>query len=219
MPRAVVFDFDGLITDTETAEFQSWQRVYADHRAELPRALWQTAIGTEGAFDPYRDLAERTGRAIDRDAVREQCHEYLRPLLAALEPLPGVLDWIDAAQREGLAVAIASSSPASWVDRGLDTLGLSDRFSVRATRDQVKRAKPSPELYELALERLGVSAGEAVALEDSPHGVEAATRAGLFCVAVPGPMTRDMSFEAADLVVASLVDAPLERVRALVRAR
>jgi putative hydrolase of the HAD superfamily len=106
-------------------------------------------------------------------------------------------------------VGLASSSPVEWAERFLARLGLRDRFAVLATRERVARSKPAPDLYELALAELGVTAGDALAVEDSPNGVAAAKAAGLFCVAVPNPLTVGLALDNADVVLHSLDDRPL----------
>ena len=113
-----------------------------------------------------------------------------------------------------MKLAIASSSPHWWVDGHLTRLGLRAAFETLATADDVERVKPDPALYALALQRLGVAAAEAFAVEDSPHGVAAARSAGLACIAVPGPMTANEEFGAATLQMTSLADRTLEAMLA-----
>jgi beta-phosphoglucomutase-like phosphatase (HAD superfamily) len=107
-----------------------------------------------------------------------------------------------------MQLAIASSSPMEWVDPHVERLGLRHFFEQIVTADRVDAAKPAPDLYLRAVELLGVDPREVIALEDSPNGVAAAKAAGLYCIAVPGPMTRTLSFEAADAVLPSLESRP-----------
>jgi HAD superfamily hydrolase (TIGR01509 family) len=213
MRGALIFDFDGLVLDTESTDFQAWHSVYADFGRSLPRDRWQSSIGTDGrAFEPFRHLQEITGQALVEAEVRAMRRARRDRLVADLTPLPGVLDWIEGARRHGLALAIASSSPRSWVAGHLERVGLLSAFDLLMTADHVERVKPDPALYRQALEALDVAPARALALEDSPHGVAAAKGAGLYCVAVPGPMTRDLSFGAADLVLDSLAAASIEDI-------
>jgi HAD superfamily hydrolase (TIGR01509 family) len=213
MRGALIFDFDGLVVDTESTDFEAWRSVYADHGQTLPLDRWQSSIGTDGrSFEPFRHLREITGQPLVESEVRTLRRARHDRLAAHLRPLPGVVDWIEASRRHGLALAIASSSPHSWVTEHLGRIGLLSAFDLLMTSDHVERVKPDPALYRQALEALGVAPARALALEDSPHGVTAAKAAGLYCVAVPGPMTRNLSFHAADLVLDSLAAASLDEI-------
>ena len=209
MIRAIVFDFDGLILDTELPEFQSWQEIYAAHGCTLPFAVWARGIGTTEAFDPYAYLEEQLGRAVDREVVRLQQRQQCDARIAAQAVLPGVHDYIAEARRLGLQLGVASSSSRAWVSGHLTRLDLQQHFVCITCRDDVPRTKPDPALYRAALAMLGVRPEEAIALEDSPNGILAAKRAGLFCVAVPNVLTCQLPLGQADLQLPSLAALPL----------
>ena len=126
--------------------------------------------------------------------------------------LPGIAACISSAKRRGLKLAIASSSTQKWVTRNLRKFELLDQFDAICTSDHVSAVKPDPALYLLALETLGVKAGEAIAFEDSPNGILAAKRAGIFCIAVPNPLTKDLPLELADRRLGSLEEFDLDDV-------
>lgn len=212
--RALVFDFDGLILDTEGPEFAAWTEVYAEHGQSIVLEDWARCIGTVGGFDPYSDLEARIGRPLDRDSVRARRRLRCAELIARETVRPGVAAYLDEADRRGLRLAVASSSPRGWVGTHLDRLGLTGRFLCLLCADDVAVVKPDPALYLSALAALGVEANDAIALEDSPNGILAAKRAGLTCVAVPNPLTGQLDLSQADLVVESLIDLPLERLAA-----
>lgn len=213
MLKAVIFDLDGTIIDTETPEFVAWQEAYAELGAVLEPAAWAQAIGTsDSGWDPYTHLESLLGAPVDRAALRAARHVRFDELMAAAEPRAGIVAWLDEARDLGLRVGLASSSSAPWVTRFLDALGLRERFEVLATRDRVTRSKPAPELYQLALHDLGVRPDEALAVEDSPNGVAAAKAAGLFCVAVPNPMTATLDLSGADVVLRSLADGSIREL-------
>ena len=213
MMKALILDFDGLILDTESTDFESWCVVYHNHGVRLPREEWVKAIGTDGkAFDPIARLIELTGRALEADILREARRRVRDTLVERLEPLPGVLAWLEEARRRRMRLAIASSSPRSWVEKHLERAELRHHFAELVTAEQVPRVKPDPALYERALSVLGVRPDEALAVEDSPHGVAAARAARLRCVAVPGPMTRGCDFAEANLLLGSLSERTLEDV-------
>jgi HAD superfamily hydrolase (TIGR01509 family) len=211
--RGLLFDFDGLIVDTERSSLASWQELYREHGQELPLDRWATVIGTIGGFDPFAHLDELAG-PLDREGVLGRRQERELALADVEELRPGVLDYLEGARELGLATAVVSSSWRGWVDRHLGRVGLAERFDAIVTADgDPARAKPRPTLYLEALDLLGLEAHEAVALEDSPNGVRAAKGAGVLCVAVPSSATRALELGEPDLVLDSLAEVPL---RALV---
>jgi HAD superfamily hydrolase (TIGR01509 family) len=213
--QALIFDFDGLILDTEWPDFRSWQETYQDYGCTLSRAEWSRWIGTLGLFDPYAHLEEALGRALDRNEVRAKRRARFHALMDGQQMLPGVQTMIDAARGRGLQLGIASSSPRSWVWGFLAPLGLSDTFDTVQCSDDVGATKPDPAAYLAALAALDVDARQAIALEDSPNGVRAAKRAGLYCLAVPNSMTRGLVEDQADLQVDSLADLSLDDLLAI----
>ena len=208
--RALLFDFDGLILDTELASRAGWELLYHDHGHELPPELWATVVGTTQApFDPMGHLEELVGEPLDREALNERRYTHEIALIEAEELRPGISEYFAVARERGLKRAIVSSSPRSWVDMHLERLEEAVGWDAICTADRdPARAKPRPTLYLEALDLLDASAGEAVAFEDSPNGVLAAKAAGIFCVAVPNEVTRDLGLEeaGADLVLDSLAD-------------
>jgi HAD superfamily hydrolase (TIGR01509 family) len=211
----VVFDFDGLILDTELPVFRCWQEIYADHGCELPFDLWADCIGTADTFDPVVDLTARVGRPLDGAALDALHRVRTDELIAAETIRPGVLDYLEAARALGVKLAVASSSSRAWVAGHLERLGVLERFEVLKCADDVARVKPDPALYRAACEHLGVPPARAVAIEDSPNGILAAKRAGLFCVAVPNALTGRLALDAADLRLASLSELPLAELLTL----
>ena len=216
MPRtfkAIVFDFDGLIVDTEVPEYEAWLGIFRSYGVDLPLSVWTPHIGGgNDGFDIYAHLAELTGRHVDRDALRVRRRADFAELFKNAVPLPGVEDYIATAKKRGMRIGIASSSPRRWVDPKLEQIGLSHTFDTVVCSDDVGSAKPDPASYLEALDDLGVTSDEAFALEDSPTGVQGAKNAGLLCVAVPGAMTRDRSYDHADMRIKSLADVPLEEL-------
>jgi HAD superfamily hydrolase (TIGR01509 family) len=217
MIQALVFDFDGLILDTEVPDFESWQEVYAGFGCSLPFADWAACIGTSsGAFDVCGYLEQQLGREIDREEVHARRRLRCREMIAAQPIMPGVEEYLTEAAQLGMMLAVASSSDRAWVTGHLTRLGLIEHFhSVRCAED-VRNIKPDPELYRAALDALGVEPHQAIALEDSPHGVRAAKAAGLFCVAVPNALTGQLALDHADLRLTSLAELRLEDLLARV---
>jgi HAD superfamily hydrolase (TIGR01509 family) len=215
--KLVVFDFDGLILDTEVPVYDAWQEIYGDHGVTLAFDKWAQCIGTADVFDPCLDLETALGRALDAAALRGRHRARTDALIAAQAVLPGVREYVDEARRLGLRLGVASSSDRRWVEGHLERLQLRERFDVIRCADDVPSVKPDPALYRAVLDAMGVRPEDAVALEDSPNGVLAAKRAGLACVAVPNPLTARLDLSAADLRLASLAELPLPEL--LVRLR
>jgi HAD superfamily hydrolase (TIGR01509 family) len=217
--RLVVFDFDGLILDTEAPVYDAWQAIYAEHGQTLAFEKWAECIGTADVFDPGRELASLCGRALDVDALAERHRRACDALIATQPVLPGVHDYLEEARCLGVRLGVASSSGRAWVHGHLERLGLHRHFEVIRCREDVPVVKPDPALYLAVLEATGVPAGEAVALEDSPNGVWAAKRAGMASVAVPNVLTARLDLAHADLRLASLAELPLAALLARLRAR
>lgn len=217
--RALVFDFDGLILETEGVLVRAWEAVWSDHGHELERDLWLANLGTKDSVDLHTELEVRVGRVLDREKLRARREAVREHAFAVLGAQPGVVDYLADARAMGLSTAIASSSPSSWVEGHLARLGLVDEFvCIRCYEGEGSRwdAKPAPDLYLAAVDELGVAPQEAVAFEDSPNGIAAAKAAGLLCVAVPNDVTRDLDLSGADLIVPSLADQPLRDVLAAI---
>ncbi|BAS27872.1 phosphoglycolate phosphatase [Limnochorda pilosa] len=192
-----MLDLDGTIIDTESALYDAWEEVYGRRGAVLPLEEWMRCVGTSpDAFDPYAYLEGLVGHRLDRRALEAEVEQAAAAHLARLRPRDGVVALVEAARREGLGLAVASSSGRPWVERFLEQAGLTAAIDVLATADDVARVKPAPDLYLLALGRLGVEASEALAVEDSPNGARAALAAGLRCVVVPNPLTAGEVFPA-----------------------
>jgi HAD superfamily hydrolase (TIGR01509 family) len=212
--RSLIFDFDGLIVDTEGPDFESWQEVYGLYGCQLPVEAWGQVVGGTGAsdFDPVTHLEGLCGQKLDREEIWVNRRAKYLDSIANQPVLPGVVDYLDAAEDLGLSLAIASSSPENWVRGHLARLGLYGRFNAIKTADDVKRTKPDPELYLAALDALQVQPSEAVVFEDSPNGVKAAKAAGIFCVAIPNGVTSQLKFEGADLRLNSMAELPLREM-------
>ena len=213
MIKALIFDFDGLILETEGPVYQSWLDLYASYNLTLSLSDWLTTIGTQDAdFDPARELERLVSKRLDWDEIEPHRKAQEQALLQAEPPLPGVADYLADARRLGLFIGLASSSSGAWVKGHLTRLGLLDYFDSLRTREHVALTKPDPALYLAVLGDLDVKPGQALALEDSPNGIRAAKRAGMYCVAVPNQLTRQLDLSEADLRLESLSSLSLENL-------
>lgn len=210
--EAVVFDLDGTIVDTESPSFESWRRTWEAHGETLLLEDWVLCVGRDwGLFDPLEELGRRV-RGLDLERVRLAKRELEDALVGATVLREGVAAWIAEAAALGLPLAVASSSPRTWVDAHLDRLGITGSFRSVHTVTEVGVTKPDPASYLAACEGLGVSPDQALAVEDSMNGTQAARAAGLRVVACPNPITVGLDLSAADLVLGSLADATLAQV-------
>jgi HAD superfamily hydrolase (TIGR01509 family) len=211
---ALILDFDGLILETETPDYEAWCDTFQRYGAELPLDVWSNVIGRHNDFfDPLDYLELQLGHAIDRAAARALKDESHARLIAAETLRPGVRELIDEARSAGIRLGVASSSRHAWVDAHLVRLGLMPHIDCVRCRDDVAKAKPDPDVYLAVLACLGVSPDETLAVEDSPNGIAAARAAGIRCVAAPNPLTARLDLSAATALVESLAGTPLSELR------
>lgn len=196
MIQALIFDFDGLILDTESPLVQAWQEIYRSYELELPVEHWAQMLGQ--STDPpeaYEHLEQQIASAVDRERIKQQRIAREAELIQDQKPLPGVEALIEEATLRGFQLAIASSSDHAWVEGHLARLNLIGHFKAILCAEDVRSTKPAPDLYMRALQDLGLQAQDAIALEDSAYGGQAALAAGLACVVIPNAITRLASFE------------------------
>jgi HAD superfamily hydrolase (TIGR01509 family) len=218
--RGLLFDFDGLLVDTESPSRLGWEELYREHGHQLPLDEWATLVGTIGApFDPFSHLEELVGEPLDRDELNTRRRARELALIDLEDLRPGIEGYLDEAKKRGLRTALVSSSSREWIERNLRRLDRLEHWDAIVAADgDTARAKPQPTLYLETLETLDLHADEAVAFEDSPNGVRAAKRAGLFCVAVPNSVTETLALDEADIVVESLAELPLDGLIARLEA-
>ncbi|MDO7908300.1 HAD family hydrolase [Paenibacillus sp. JX-17] len=209
--KAVVFDFDGLILDTETAWFRAFSQVLLEYNMELGMDVFSQGIGTHGSTlqDHIESVLEQPG--IYRE-IAQKAYEIHKTEVAELQEREGVREYLESARQQGLKIGLATSSNREWIERFLQRLGLLDYFEQIRTSDDVELVKPDPELYVQVVAALGVEPHEALAFEDSLNGLKAAKAAGLSCVIVPNPVTANLAFEHYDLRLQSMLDQPLEQL-------
>jgi len=217
--QAIIFDFDGLIIDTETTTYQAWREAFARYELELPLSVWSDAIGKGDEDNSLRFLEESLGELVDREKLVTAINVRRVELVSDTPPLPGVVEIIRDAHERGYRLAVASSSPHGWVDPQLERLGVLQMFEYVLCEEDVSETKPSPELFLTTLERLKIMPQEAIVLEDSPNGVTAAKRAGLFTIVIPNLITRQLEIDGADIWLDSLADLSFDELMEEVESR
>jgi HAD superfamily hydrolase (TIGR01509 family) len=216
MIQALIFDFDGLLVDTETPAFESWRALYAEYGHELSLELWQGALGTSHGFDALAHLAALAAQPLDQPALLAR-RLAAKHALSAVQPLlPGVREILAQARALGLSCAVASSSSREWVVEWLQQHGIEAAFTCIRAADDVILTKPAPDLFLSAAACLGVTPENCLVFEDSPNGILAAHAAGMRCVAVPGAVTRQIVLPPAELLIDSLDALPLADILAWV---
>ena len=218
MIDAFVFDFDGLIVDTEWCEFISISEQFELYGHSYAVEHFQQFVGSAWPKGWTQELIDAVGEPLDEALLHKQRRCRRDELLYATGVLPGVIELLDLAHAHGVALAVASSSTRDWVEPHLERLGLRDRFAAVLTRDDVALAKPAPDLFAAAARALDVSAARTIVFEDSFNGCTAAKAAGMVCVVAPNRITVIQDFAHADLVVPSLAQLELETLRRLVTA-
>lgn len=205
MLKGIIFDFDGIIIDTETPYFQSWQETYAFFGIELSVDEWQSTVGSSS--DPhyhYDQLEKMLGRTLNKEKIMSDRYYRQVELAKSQTVLPGVEKLIFEAKRLKLKVGLASSSGRDWVLPQLVRTHLLHHFDSIKCKDDCLLVKPSPELYNLVLQDFQINASQAIAFEDSINGVTAAKNAGIYCVAIPNTITCNHKILNADLILKSL---------------
>jgi HAD superfamily hydrolase (TIGR01509 family) len=217
--EAVVFDFDGLIIDSEWVIFESARAAFSVHGHDLTVEAWATIVGLGDDDDElmWATLVGAMGiEGFEMDTFSPTYHAQDRSDRDTLPLLPGVEVLVDSLTAARVPIGVASSSSVEWLERHLDRLGLLHRFGTLVGADLVGGVgKPAPDVYLRACADLGAEPTRSVALEDSGHGVTAAKAAGMVAVAVPSRITRHNDLTHADVVVGSLEELSLDGLEAI----
>lgn len=213
MIKAIIFDFDGLLVDTETPEFEALKQIYEEHGATLQLETYAQNIGTHiGSYNPYAHLSELLQQTIDADHVKKIHRERFHQKLEALKPRDGVISILNEAKELDLKIGLATSSNRAWIDSFFERLNLTPYFDAISTSDDVERVKPDPALYVRTMQLLDVKGDEVIAFEDSLNGSKAAVAAGIHCIAVPNPVTQHFSFDHCARQIGSMSDHTLAQL-------
>lgn len=216
--KAVIFDFDGLIVDTETVWYESFKEVLNTYGLELSVEQFARVIGTDDA-DLYSYIEKNLPSPVESVVIKDAAHKLFAVKMGEPALRDGVEDYLIEAKDLGLKVGLASSSSREWVESYLKKLNIYPYFDVIRTRDDVSRVKPDPELYVKAVEALGVAVTDAFAFEDSLNGLKAARAAGLNCVVVPNSVTAHLEFTGYCLRLSSMGDIRLKYVLNLIKQK
>lgn len=212
MIKGIIFDFDGLIFDTETIQYHVLNNIFLENGSKLPLTRWQEEIGTYTGFMPFEYLEELINRKLDHQEMEMKFQDTFHKLLLNEKARPGVEEYLKEANELGLKIGLASSSNFQWVSSHLKNLNLYEYFQCIKTSDDVEFVKPDPTLYLEAAKSLGLDAEECLVFEDSANGAIAAKRAGMRCVIVPNVVTEAMEFCEIDHRMKSMSDMGLKEL-------
>lgn len=213
--NGIIFDMDGLMVDSEPVQFRAINDALKPFGVQVEEPEFIDMVGRK-AIENFRTIVERYRLPISAEELNDiKTEAYLKRIKTELKAMPGFFEVLEMLEREGMIIAIASSSPRPDIMEVLNILGLGDRFGVIASGDEVKLGKPNPAIFLNVLGMLEGEASEFLVLEDTAHGVNAAKAAGMYCIAVPNYYTKTQDFKRADRVLDSLGKLDMELVSTL----
>ena len=211
--KAIIFDFDGLILDTETPDFSAWKSVFDKYQIPFPLDEYMAGIGrTYNDHGPIEYILSHTNESLTENIILDDFNQLRDEFIDKETLCDGILEYLKAAKDLNLLIGLASSSKSEWVVPHLENFEIRDYFDVISTLDFVSLPKPDPELYSRTLDLLSIKPSEAIALEDSCNGILAAKAAGLYAIAIPNQVTKISDFSHADMCLKSLTDMRLSEL-------
>ena len=211
--KAIIFDFDGLILDTETPDYLAWQSVYKKYGVDFPLDHYLSFVGKDFLnVGPIDYLIAHAKTPLTHQYIKDAFDKLVKSLYERQSLCAGVIDYLNAAKELDLSIGLASSSESNWVLPHLEKYNILDYFDVISTVDNVDLPKPDPALYNRTISLLNIKPSEAIAFEDSYNGLKAAKEAGLNVVAVPNEVTRHLDLSQANMCLPSLADISLQEL-------
>ena len=198
LPKGIIFDFDGVLVDTEWAIYQSWVHLYAREGQEISIATYSPCLGAGYShWDPAAHLEKLTGKHYNWELETPARQAMLEADLERMGLMDGALELLDWCREQGIGLTVASSSSRRWVQGWLEKLDIYSRFDGVFTRTDGYPVKPNPALFDAARACMGLQPAECLIIEDSENGTIAAQNAGIPCVAIPNRMTAASDFSRA----------------------
>jgi HAD superfamily hydrolase (TIGR01509 family) len=205
--EAIIFDHDGTLVDTESADFRACEALFEEYGQTLALEHWaDVVVGHYAGYDIIFDelIAAAHQKKLTREILRRRLRALWQVNLANVALMPHAERVIHTLYQAGYPLGVATASDQKWVERWMGQFELLPYFSAIATKDQVTNNKPAPDVYLLAAEKLGVSPGRCLVFEDTLAGVRAAKGAGMTVMAVPSPLTKSLNFSQADGIINNL---------------
>ncbi|MFQ5933934.1 MAG: HAD family hydrolase [Dehalococcoidia bacterium] len=202
--QAVIFDMDGVLADSEPIYHLSINQVLASHGHQLSHEANKAILGTTVEYT-WRWIIEHLNLKGSMESwIARYDAAVVKNLKEQVVPSPGVYELLEDMRDRGLSLGLASSSQENWVEAVLAALGIQGQFDVVVSGEMVTKGKPDPEIFLLTAKRLAVEPARCLVIEDSPHGIRAAKRAGMVVVALRTPLTEDLDLSQADRLIDSL---------------
>lgn len=203
--KGIIFDFDGVLVDTEWAIYQSWVHLYAREGQEISIETYSPCLGAGYShWDPAKHLESLTHKSYDWEVETPARQARLEADLARSGLMPGAAELLDWCDENGIPMTVASSSSRRWVEGWLVKLGIYSRFKGVFTRTDGYPVKPNPALFLAAQDCLGIAPQDCLIVEDSENGTIAACNAGIPCVAIPNRLTAHSDLSRAQYHAANL---------------
>jgi|Deesub1362B_J571_1020462.scaffolds.fasta_scaffold00003_645 beta-phosphoglucomutase family hydrolase len=203
MIKAVIFDMDGVISDTQRLHAIIESRILKKYGIDIsPDEITRKYAGIPDEIF-LKEVTSNVDIEIDiNKTIREKWKVMIEYVETVVEPMPGAIELIKALKARGIKTAVASSSITEFIHLVLDKLSIKELFEAIVSVEEVSRGKPDPEIFLLAAKRLGLKPHECLVIEDAASGIQAAKRAGMKCIAVIND--KSMMDINADMVVSSL---------------
>lgn len=204
MIKAIIFDMDGLMVDTEPLYSQAMQEIAQRRNKCFTLELKQKMMGRLG-IESMRIFKDALGlNESPEEILKEREKIYEKLITQDVKPMPGLFNLLELLNKMGLRKAIASSSKRRWVELIITKLGITNEFEVIVSGEEVEHGKPHPDIYLLVAKKLNITPNECLVVEDSLSGVEAAKAANMTCIVIPNQFTQGLNFSYADILLNSL---------------
>jgi HAD superfamily hydrolase (TIGR01509 family) len=207
MIRAIIFDMDGLMIDSEPFHYEAYRKVFNSFGKEFAEEENSKRYIGISDIDAAKDMVTRFNIPISpENLVRRKQALYKTILQNQVVPQPGLIELLGKLQRYGYKKAIASSSTLDEIEAVINALRINSFIDNSCSVEEVTKGKPSPDIFLLAAEKLGIKPSECLVLEDAPSGIDAAIAAKMMCYAIPSRETRNKDFSKANRILHSLED-------------
>ena len=205
MIKAVIFDMDGLMVDSEPVHFKAYEQVLGELGKTVPESDYAERYVGISDGDAAQDIVKRYHLPISaKELLTRKAAAFAKLLPGNVVPKEGLFDLLKDLRAHGYKTAVASGAMLPDIEKIIASLGLQDSFDALCSAEQVAHGKPAPDVFLLAAQKLGVQPAESLVLEDAPVGAQAAHAAGMKCYAIPSRETKGRSFNGATQVLSSL---------------